>query len=706
MRHAALVVLCVLSLPLAGADEPTPVPAPVRLTLGEFATLVPSTTTRQSSALIDVPPGLRTLHVFASAGAAVSIGVEEGAVGAAGALLDPVRREAGAGRVHLSRTSPTPGLHRVVVTTGAGVPDAVAVRVEVEEAGAPALFDLAFDRPPAGLRQFRLFVPPHEGLAELRRGSSPDSIRVRVTSPTGALGEPASLPLVLDGAQAGGVYGVEIVDGPDDAAAQLELRVPTPGSISVDAARPTRLEFGRETTFTLGGKAAQRAHFVLTIGPGSYGCDVRVSATGEGDAHPDADVFVSRAGAVEAGLDDAEYVGMRTGPEESVHLGGTAGPAPGDYHVDVELVDPDVGADLTITAIRRLEPPPSIDAAPARPLGTFAPCVVPAAADRVAWSTVTLPASATTLYAQVIDASSDVDLLVADPASGAIVARSLEFQVDESLRWELPGRPAQETTPRTYRLGVVARGHPGGDVTYRLAVAADAPAPLPADLRLPPFARAAPLNEVEAVAQAVAEIEVKDATGSAVCIDSRGYLLTCRHVIVDDATEQPTTGPILVAFPDAFDRPPRQAFRARVVETDAELDLALLRIESDVYGRAVADDLGLPVLALADAPPRLGDPVLVAGYPGDGSEQDRPPVIVSRGVVAGLESVGDRLVWIKTDSWIATGHSGGAVVDRGGRCLGIAAATLGVHDAMGLVRPIGLVPPGWIPPRPAAPRRK
>jgi S1-C subfamily serine protease len=71
-------------------------------------------------------------------------------------------------------------------------------------------------------------------------------------------------------------------------------------------------------------------------------------------------------------------------------------------------------------------------------------------------------------------------------------------------------------------------------------------------------------------------------------------------------------------------------------------------------------------------------------------------VTVSRGIVAGLEAFRDQLLWIKTDAWIANGHSGGAVLDADHRLIGLAAATLGSHDAVGLIRPVGLIPVRWL----------
>ena len=56
---------------------------------------------------------------------------------------------------------------------------------------------------------------------------------------------------------------------------------------------------------------------------------------------------------------------------------------------------------------------------------------------------------------------------------------------------------------------------------------------------------------------------------------STGRSIKCL-AIVDDATHELTTDLVLIAFPDDLRKAPRQSFRARVIESDEALDLALL----------------------------------------------------------------------------------------------------------------------------------
>jgi Do/DeqQ family serine protease len=136
--------------------------------------------------------------------------------------------------------------------------------------------------------------------------------------------------------------------------------------------------------------------------------------------------------------------------------------------------------------------------------------------------------------------------------------------------------------------------------------------------------------------------------GSGVIVSPEGYLLTNQHV-VEGATE------IEVQLADG-----RQA-RARLVGSDAETDIAVLKID-------LAD---LPVIALGDVRAlQVGDAVLAIGNPFN----------VGQTVTAGIVSALDRSQvqaglpfqnFIQTDAAINPGNSGGALVNGMGDLVGI-----------------------------------
>ena len=135
--------------------------------------------------------------------------------------------------------------------------------------------------------------------------------------------------------------------------------------------------------------------------------------------------------------------------------------------------------------------------------------------------------------------------------------------------------------------------------------------------------------------------------GSGVIVSQDGYILTNNHV-VEGADE------IEVTLADS-----RQA-KARVIGTDPDTDLAVLKIDLDK----------LPVVVLANSDQAMvGDTVLAIGNPfGVGQT-------VTSGIVSALgrNQLGINTFenFIQTDAAINPGNSGGALVDINGHLLGI-----------------------------------
>jgi len=135
--------------------------------------------------------------------------------------------------------------------------------------------------------------------------------------------------------------------------------------------------------------------------------------------------------------------------------------------------------------------------------------------------------------------------------------------------------------------------------------------------------------------------------GSGVIVSPNGYILTNNHVVegADD---------IEVILNDT-----RKA-KAKIIGTDPETDLAILKIELDK----------LPIIVLGSSDTlQVGDPVLAIGNPfGVGQT-------VTSGIVSALgrNQLGINTFenFIQTDAAINPGNSGGALVDTQGRLLGI-----------------------------------
>jgi serine protease Do len=110
----------------------------------------------------------------------------------------------------------------------------------------------------------------------------------------------------------------------------------------------------------------------------------------------------------------------------------------------------------------------------------------------------------------------------------------------------------------------------------------------------------------------------------------------------------------------------KQEFTAKVVGTDPPTDVAVLKI----------DATGLPAITLGNSDQlEVGDVVLAIGNPFDVGES------VTMGIVSALDRNGRNIGmpdsgyslqdFIQTDAAINPGNSGGALVDAGGRLIGI-----------------------------------
>ena len=141
--------------------------------------------------------------------------------------------------------------------------------------------------------------------------------------------------------------------------------------------------------------------------------------------------------------------------------------------------------------------------------------------------------------------------------------------------------------------------------------------------------------------------EAQTGLGSGVIVSNSGYILTNNHV-VEGADE------IEVVLNDT-----RKA-RAKVIGTDPDTDLAILKIDLDK----------LPVIVLGNSDElQVGDPVLAIGNPfGVGQT-------VTGGIVSALgrNQLGINTFenFIQTDAAINPGNSGGALVDLNGNLMGI-----------------------------------
>jgi S1-C subfamily serine protease len=177
------------------------------------------------------------------------------------------------------------------------------------------------------------------------------------------------------------------------------------------------------------------------------------------------------------------------------------------------------------------------------------------------------------------------------------------------------------------------------------------------------------------------------AYGSAFCIHPSGLFLTNEHVVHPRGMPvmRPGAVPGLEGMaPNGPDAGPEitlvlnpgqkieKSYRARVVRSDKDLDLALLRVEGvkDLPALALGSDEGLEELM----------EVVAFGFPfGAGlatarpalDRRDYPAVSVNAGNVTSLRRREGELHRIQLDAQLNPGNSGGPVLDKNGKVVGV-----------------------------------
>jgi hypothetical protein len=184
-------------------------------------------------------------------------------------------------------------------------------------------------------------------------------------------------------------------------------------------------------------------------------------------------------------------------------------------------------------------------------------------------------------------------------------------------------------------------------------------------------------------------------SGSGTVLDAeRGVVLTNFHVMGDTETGElyNDAGEAFIAVnPSDLRGAPVIKYVATMVEGNPELDLAVLQI-TRLASEDQADlpqNLGLVSVDRGNSDDLLpGDPLAVIGFPGLGGST----VTFTDGVVSGFLDENDDGVyeWIKTDTEVNPGNSGGLAINQQGDFVGVPTAGYSRADVAGkisLIRP-------------------
>ena len=153
-------------------------------------------------------------------------------------------------------------------------------------------------------------------------------------------------------------------------------------------------------------------------------------------------------------------------------------------------------------------------------------------------------------------------------------------------------------------------------------------------------------EDMDKVMEGVVFIRAGEILGSGVIISPDGYILTAAHVVSG-------TGEVAVRFKAGLQ------LNASVLRVDQEQDIALLKLPGTGYQ---AVELHL------DAPVPAGNELYAIGSP----LNEDLAFTVTKGIISAYrEREGDKAQFIQTDAALNPGNSGGPLLDKSGKVIGI-----------------------------------
>ena len=203
------------------------------------------------------------------------------------------------------------------------------------------------------------------------------------------------------------------------------------------------------------------------------------------------------------------------------------------------------------------------------------------------------------------------------------------------------------------------------------------------------------MTSAEGIAKSVVQVVIQDSageecwSGSGVAVLDGSYILTNHHVVTKAMKDDPSCTVLSVGITEDTSVEPVKYISAEIVNSDATLDLALLRIDPTTVVKLTpipVENTNLPI----------DTKIRIIGYPGVGGNT----ITVNEGIVSGMDRR-DGTTFYKVSAQISPGNSGGPMVDAKGNLVGIATAYIpatvkcdnkddcyAAGANLGLVRPI------------------
>lgn len=473
---------------------------------------------------------------------------------------------------------------------------------------------------------------------------------------------------------------------------------------SVDSAQRPRserriLEPGRPIRGEVGIGGQHHATFAIRVPDDAILIEVRLT-----DSPANLDLYMRHGSPIENPAEDAEHVAVSEESNETLQLRRWDQPPirPGTYFVDVvcPLAQPPV------IGKRRARTVPfeiAVEIVQAR-IEAILEAGKPIKSQTTKSSgysrsfSIAVPNTATCLRLDLADVGGDLDLYVrrARPIIDLADAdhESAGLQGRESLVIDAESDPPFR--PGAYHITVVDEFGEEFDTPFTIHTSFR-PEPPQELLGIPKFP--AGKSPLQRALFATVELTGPMGGGSGTILTTDGLVLTNCHVVADTNGKPSADGDVIVAITLDERMPPTELFRAKVVEADKQLDLALIEIETGFYRQPLPPGYVFPAVPVGN-PGRLeiGDRLSIIGYPWIGGTRSRPSITLTRGIVSGFELHRDGSL-IKTDAPLYSGTSGGAALNEQCELVGVPSETVqdteGAVGQVGYVRPLTFLPPAW-----------
>jgi len=202
-------------------------------------------------------------------------------------------------------------------------------------------------------------------------------------------------------------------------------------------------------------------------------------------------------------------------------------------------------------------------------------------------------------------------------------------------------------------------------------------------------------TSLERALYSTVEISTESGSGSGCLASPEGHIITGLHVI------QAASGDVAEEFFVSMNLspydPPRELFRAELIDVRPDEDLAFLKITTGLYGQDLPEDYSFPFFIMDGNPSvTIGQELGFLGYPQIGGEGSRVSITLTRGIVSGFNRT-DYGYLIKTDGEINSGNSGGAAFNSDYELIGFPMSVISDDGGqIAYVHPLSLIPDDWI----------